>query len=102
MGLSVRLVQRRGPRWLATLADDEALAVVGRQASKAAGLWTDAPTTAKALLTYLRSARKRGFSMIIGCLPGMSAMAAVVQKRDGEVIGVITIAGPLIRLTESA
>ena len=27
-------------------------------------------------------------------------MAAVVQKRDGEVIGVITIAGPLIRLTE--
>jgi DNA-binding IclR family transcriptional regulator len=31
---------------------------------------------------------------------GMSAMAAPVQRRDGPTIGVISIAGPLSRLTE--
>ena len=63
----------------------------------------NAPTTAKALLAHLRAARKRGFSLIIEVFaPGMSAMSAVVRKRDGEVIGVVTIAGPLVRLTEKA
>jgi DNA-binding IclR family transcriptional regulator len=31
--------------------------------------------------------------------PGMSAMAAPVRRRDGSAIGVITVAGPLVRLT---
>ena len=67
MGLSVRLsCSAAGHAWLATLADDEALAVVGRQGfGKPQDFGPNAPTTAKALLTYLRSARKRGFSMII-------------------------------------
>lgn len=103
MGLSVRLsCSAAGHAWLSTLTDEEALAVVGRQGfGKPQQFGPNAPTTAKALLAYLRSARKRGFSMIVEVFaPGMSAMAAVVRKRDGEVIGVITIAGPLIRLTE--
>jgi DNA-binding IclR family transcriptional regulator len=32
--------------------------------------------------------------------PGMTAMAAPVSGRDGSAIGVVTIAGPLFRLTE--
>jgi DNA-binding IclR family transcriptional regulator len=32
--------------------------------------------------------------------PGMTAMAAPVRGGHGAVIGVITIAGPLVRLTE--
>jgi IclR family acetate operon transcriptional repressor len=31
----------------------------------------------------------------------MSAMAAPVRARTGETIGVVTIAGPLVRLTEA-
>ena len=103
MGLSVKLsCSAAGHAWLATLSDDEALSVVGRQGfGKPADFGPNAPTTAKALLTYLRAARKRGFSMIIEAFaPGMSAMSAAVRKRDGEVIGVVTIAGPSVRLTE--
>ena len=33
--------------------------------------------------------------------PGMTAMSAPVRRRDGEAIGVVTIAGPLVRLTET-
>ena len=103
MGLSVKLsCSAAGHAWLATLSDDEALSVVGRQGfGRPADFGPNAPTTAKALLTYLRAARKRGFSMIIEAFaPGMSAMSAAVRKRDGEVIGVVTIAGPSMRLTE--
>jgi IclR family transcriptional regulator, acetate operon repressor len=103
MGLSVKLsCSAAGHAWLATLSDEEALGVVGRQGyGKPLDFGPNAPTSAKALLTYLRAARKRGFSMIVEVFaPGMSAMSAVVRKRDGEVIGVITIAGPLVRLTE--
>jgi DNA-binding IclR family transcriptional regulator len=32
--------------------------------------------------------------------PGMTAMAAPVRRHDGNAIGVVTIAGPLFRLTE--
>jgi IclR family acetate operon transcriptional repressor len=52
-------------------------------------------------LPYIRNARKRGFSMIVEVFkPGMTAMAAPVRRRDGNAIGVVTIAGPLFRLTE--
>jgi DNA-binding IclR family transcriptional regulator len=56
----------------------------------------------KALLPYLRRARERGFSMIIEVFaPGMSAMSAPVLTREGKAIGVVTIAGPVFRLTEN-
>jgi DNA-binding IclR family transcriptional regulator len=31
----------------------------------------------------------------------MSAMSAPIRQRDGVVLGVVTIAGPLVRLTEA-
>jgi DNA-binding IclR family transcriptional regulator len=44
--------------------------------------------------------RKRGFSTIVEqYAPGMTAMAAPVMRRGGSAVGVITIAGPLLRLT---
>jgi IclR family acetate operon transcriptional repressor len=103
MGLAVKLsCSAAGHAWLATLSDEEALKIVERQGfGKPADFGPNAPTTAKALLAYLRAARKRGFSLIVEVFaPGMTAMSAVIRKRDGEVIGVITIAGPMIRLTE--
>jgi DNA-binding IclR family transcriptional regulator len=48
----------------------------------------------------LQEDRARGFSLIEEVYaPGMNAMAAPVQRRGEDTIGVITIAGPAIRLT---
>ncbi|MBU0890670.1 MAG: IclR family transcriptional regulator, partial [Gammaproteobacteria bacterium] len=60
----------------------------------------NAPTTIKALLSHLQAARARGYAMIDEVFaPGMSAIAAPVLRR-GEAIGVISIAGPKLRLTQ--
>ena len=62
---------------------------------------TDPLPTHKALLPYLRAARKQGFSTIVEVFaPAMAAMAAPVRAAGGQVVGVVTIAGPLVRLTE--
>lgn len=103
MGLSVTLsCSAAGHAWLSTMSEEEALALVARQGfGKPEDFGPRAPTTVKALLTHVRAARKRGFSMIVEVFaPAMSAMSAPVTRRDGETIGVVTIAGPLVRLTE--
>ena len=59
-----------------------------------------APTTIKALLGFLHAARVRGYAMIDEVFaPGMSAMAAPVQRAGRPTMGVISIAGPKSRLT---
>ncbi len=103
MGTSVRLsCSSAGHAWLSTMTDKEALQLVAAQGF---GMPKDfgpkAPTNTKALLTYIHKARKRGFSMISEVFsPSMTAMAAPVRSPSGA-IGVVTIAGPLVRLTEA-
>jgi len=104
MGLSVTLsCSAAGHAWLSTMTDEEALARVAKQGfGSPRDFGPKAPTTVKALLGYLRAARKRGFSTISEVFaPSMSAMAAPVRSRASEAVGVVTIAGPLVRLTES-
>lgn len=104
MGLSVPLsCSAAGHAWLSTLSEDEALEMVARQGFGAPEAYgPKAPTTVKALLPYLRRAHERGFSMIVEVFaPGMSAMSAAVRVANGKVVGVVTIAGPVFRLTES-
>jgi len=103
MGLSVNLsCSSAGHAWLSTMTDEEALELVARQGfGKPGEFGPKAPTTVKAVLAYVRAARKRGFSMINEVFaPAMTAMAAPVRVGNGRTIGVITIAGPLVRLTE--
>jgi len=103
MGLSVNLSSSSaGHAWLSTMTDEQALQLVARQGfGQPEDFGPKAPTTVKALLAFLRAARKRGFSMISEVFaPAMTAMAAPVRSGNGAVIGVITIAGPLVRLTE--
>jgi len=103
MGLSVNLsCSSAGHAWLSTMTDEQALELVARQGfGNPKDFGPRAPTTVKALLAYLRAARKRGFSMINEVFaPAMTAMAAPVRAHNGAVIGVITIAGPLVRLSE--
>lgn len=103
MGLSVPLsCSAAGHAWLSTLSDERALEMVASQGfGKPEQYGPRAPTSMKALLTYVRNARKRGFSMIVEVFaPGMTAMSAPIRGNDGATIGVITIAGPVFRLTE--
>lgn len=90
-----------GHAWLLTLSDEQAVALVSRQGF---GLPRDfgprAPTTVKALLGFLHAARVRGYAMIDEVFaPGMAAVAAPVQRRGRQALGVLSIAGPRTRLT---
>lgn len=104
MGLSVRLsCSAAGHAWLSTMSDEAALALVAKQGfGKPEQFGPKAPTTVKALLAFLRAARRRGLSTISEVFaPSMSSMAAPVRSRTGETVGVVTIAGPKVRLTDS-
>ena len=102
MGTDARLsCTATGHAWLLTLTDERALELVSQQgfgAPKDYG--PNAPTTVQALLKMLHAARERGYAMIDEVFaPGMTAMAAPVRERGKPAIGVISIAGPQMRLT---
>ncbi len=102
MGIDVRLsCSAGGHAWLMTLSEERATELVAKQgfgSPKEYG--PKAPTTFKALAKLLEEDRRRGFSMMAEMYaPGMSAMAAPVLRRGQDAVGVITIAGPLLRLT---
>ena len=103
MGLSVNLsCSSAGHAWLAALSDERALELVAAQGfGRPEDFGPRAVTSVKALLGYLKAARQRGYSMIVEVFaPAMTAMAAPIQTADGSVVGVVTIAGPMVRLTE--
>ena len=91
-----------GHAWMLTMSDERALELVSRQGfGKPRDFGPNAPTTVKALLGFLEAGRKRGYAMINEVFaPGMTAMAAPIQRKGYPTIGVISIAGPLMRLSE--
>jgi IclR family transcriptional regulator, acetate operon repressor len=102
MGIDLRLsCSAGGHAWLMTLSAERATELVARQGfGSPREFGPKAPTTFAGLMKNLQEDRKRGFSMIVEMYaPGMCAMAAPVLRRGGEATGVITIAGPLQRLT---
>ena len=102
MGIDVRLsCSAGGHAWLMTLSEERAAELVSWQGfGSPKEFGPKAPTTFKALWKVLDEDRKRGFSTIVEMYaPGMTAMAAPVRRRGQDAIGVITIAGPLLRLT---
>lgn len=102
MGIDLRLsCSAAGQAWLMTLPEDVAIEYVSHQ-----GLGTpknfgpNAPTSIRALLKMLEEHRKRGFSVIQDVYaPGMSSMAAPIQRQGEPTTGVVVIAGPSLRLT---
>jgi IclR family transcriptional regulator, acetate operon repressor len=102
MGINVRLsCSAAGHAWLMTLGEERATELVARQGFGSPREYgPKAPTTFKNLMKVLEEDRRRGFSLMVEMYaPGMSAVAAPVLGRGGEAAGVITIAGPLQRLT---
>jgi DNA-binding IclR family transcriptional regulator len=100
MGLAVCLsCSAAGHAWLSTLDDDTAVQKVARQGLGAPSDYgPKAPTTVKALMAFVHAARQRGYATIHEVFaPAMSAMAAPVLVH-GSAVGVVTIAGPAVRL----
>jgi IclR family acetate operon transcriptional repressor len=61
----------------------------------------DALTAIKQILDILHAGQDCGYAVLNEVFaPGMTAMAAPVQKRGYSAIGVISIAGPVVRLDE--
>lgn len=103
MGLDVMLsCSAAGHAWLATLPDTQVADILERH-----GLGTPekfgpkAPTNIRAVKKYVNEARERGYAMITEVFaPGMSSMGAAIQRKGQPAIGVLTVAGPVVRLTE--
>jgi DNA-binding IclR family transcriptional regulator len=83
------------------MSDERAMELVSQQGFGSPEAYgPKAPTTVKALLGFLHAARVRGYAMIDEVFaPGMSAIAAPVMRRK-EAMGVLSIAGPRMRLTK--
>ena len=103
MGIDLQLsCSAGGQAWLMTMPEDQAIACVARQGlGEAKNFGPNAPTSIKALLKVLAEHRKRGFSMIQDAYaPGMSSLAAPIQRADEPATGVVVVAGPSSRLTQ--
>ncbi|MFF7706145.1 helix-turn-helix domain-containing protein [Pseudomonas sp. NPDC007930] len=90
-----------GHAWLATLSDAQALALVERQGPcTPPGVGPGAPANNAELLERLRQARALGYAWVAeSSAVGMAAMAVAVRRpREGEAVGVLSVAGPSARL----
>lgn len=92
-----------GHAWLMTLPEDHAIEAVTRQGmGDRAHFGPNAPQSMRALLELLDEHRRRGYSMMRDTFaPGMSSMAAPVQRQGELTTGAIVVAGPSVRFTET-
>lgn len=91
-----------GLAWLSRFSDERALELMLRQGLAApAEYGPHAPTTIEEFLGRFRRARADGYATTFDSFEaGASAMAAPVLRRPGgDVVGVLSIAGPSVRLT---
>lgn len=90
-----------GLAWLSCLSNEQALELVYRQGLAKPGEYgPNASTTIEDLLARLQVARDQGFAMVNESFEvGASAMATAIRDTQQHVIGVISIAGPNVRLT---
>lgn len=105
MGMEAPLASTAsGHAWLACLSDERAIELVLRQGfGHDENLGPAAPRTVQALQKRLRLARERGYAWVVdSSAPGTSAMAAAIRHPGTRgVVGVVSVAGPSVRLTEA-
>lgn len=101
-GSTVRLsCSASGHAWLADLPEDEALSMIYRQGIGSLEEYGPAaPQGLDDIRERLRTTRERGYATVHDTFEaGTSAMAVAVRADQGAVVGVISIAGPSVRLT---
>jgi DNA-binding IclR family transcriptional regulator len=92
-----------GLAWLSHMSDEEALRMVSRQDPEVRHpMGPGTPASLTDVLERLKSARARGWAYVHDSFEeGISAMATVVPGMDGQTaVGVISIAGPSLQLTD--
>jgi len=91
-----------GHAWLSTLSEDDALMLVGKQGfGKPSDYGPNAPTSPTALLKALRQARKLGYAMTVETYArGLAAISAPIVRNGKGAVGVLSMSGPAVRLTE--
>lgn len=93
-----------GQALMATMTDDEILALVGETGLMPAGPGPTpgAPATIAELMETIAATRARGYSVSVNSyIDGMAAMAVALRAggtADGRVLGCLSIAGPAVRL----
>ena len=90
-----------GLAWLSSLSNERALELVYRQGLAKPGEYgPNAATTIDHLLKNLQLARDQSYASVDeSFVIGAAAMAAAIRDSQLQVIGVISIAGPSVRLT---
>jgi DNA-binding IclR family transcriptional regulator len=91
-----------GKAWLATMSNEDAvrLALKGGL-GKPGRFGPHAVRTVEALLKEIAATRKRGYGTAVEeAEPGVTAIAVPIRSSaDGRVVGTMSIAGPLLRIT---
>jgi IclR family transcriptional regulator, acetate operon repressor len=92
-----------GYAWLSTLSDDDALTLISRQGfAKPSEYGPNAPTSPTALLKILRQTRKQGFATAVDTYAhGIAAISVPIVPAGKGAVGVLSISGPSVRLTEA-
>lgn len=87
--------------WLASMSDEEALARVMKTGfGRAEDYGPNAARTPEEFLKQLRRARTAGYATVTNSFEvATAAMAALIREQHGEPVGVLTIAGPMFRMT---
>lgn len=105
MGMEAKLsCSASGYAWLATLDNQRALALVEQQGfGRAEHYGPNAPQSVETLLPRIESARTLGYALAIQTFADWMAAIAVplMHPRSGKAIGVLSVAGPVFRLSEA-
>lgn len=105
MGMEAKLsCSATGYAWLSCMSNEEALALVEAQGYGAPDEFgPEAPQTGAGVLQRIELARERGYAVAVQTFTDwMSAMAApLIHPVTEKAIGVVSVAGPVFRLTEA-
>jgi DNA-binding IclR family transcriptional regulator len=91
-----------GKAWLATMSNEDAIRVALRGGfGKAGAAGPRVVRTVAALLKEIETTRKRGYATAVEeAEPGVTAIAVAIQSHQTDrVVGTMSIAGPLLRVT---
>ena len=104
-GIAPLFCTASGHAWLSCLSDEEALRLVAKQGGLGRpgdDYGENTPRTVVELLRHLHRTRTRGYSILAEAVHiGIAAVAAPVRHpATGQVLGVLAIAGPHVRLTD--
>lgn len=99
------LATASGHAWLSSLSEELALELIAKQGGfvQRDDYGPSTPRTVQDLLRMLHETRVRGFSIVSEAVHlGIAAVAAPIKHpMSDQVIGVISVAGPHLRLTDS-